>query len=92
MADITAISSIPDGTELTAAQIQGQINVLEMAIYNIRSQNKWNGADYTQFGGAGKKFSGAGHVKQMIAEIEYWRQRLNEFPWEETSQFDDPAL
>lgn len=92
MADLTLISQIPEGTELTAGQIRSIINQIQLNIYNIVRENKNNGADYQEHGSAGHSFNGAGQLKELREQLKYWEGLLAEIPAMEVTIYDDPNI
>ena len=87
MADVT---EIPDGEELTAAQVQSIINRISLNIYNITA-GKWDALDHAEFGAVGKKYEPTKLLAELREQLKYWENRLAGLDsYEENTVYDDP--
>ena len=87
MADV---STIPDGTATTAAQIQANISQLYLNIYNLEASSKHAGATHGEFGAVGYKHEPK--LKEMYERVAMLESRLKDIPAEIHSQWDNPAF
>lgn len=89
MADISSINSIPDGSDLTEAQIKGIINRIQINLFNLL-EGKWDLLPYAEFGEAGHRADPDKLAKELREQLKYWTQQLRELPASEISVLDDP--
>jgi hypothetical protein len=92
MTDITAIGSIPDGTGLSDAQLQGMIDQIDLNIYNLVKDGKHATLPYTKFGDVGHKADPAQAIKALQDLRTHYKTLMEESPAEEMTLFDNPGF
>ncbi len=89
MADV---STIPDGTATTAAQIEAIIAQIDLNIYNILNSSKHAAAPHGEFGAVGYKHEPDKGLAAMRAMRAEYVAMLNDIPAEIHSQWNNPAF
>lgn len=89
MTDISSVSDIPDGEDLTEAQMKAIINRIDRNIYNLLA-GKWDLVPYAEFGEAGHRKDPDKLIKSLRELRDYWEKRLHELPYNHISVLDDP--
>lgn len=88
MPDISSISQIPDGEELTEAQIRSMINNIDVQIYNLTSGGKWDLLPHAEFGNVGKKDDPDKLLDALSKLRDKYQAMLDAVPFEEVTVFD----
>lgn len=87
MADVT---TIPDGTATSAAQLEAILSQVYLNIYNLETSSKHAGATHGEFGAVGYKHEPK--LKELYERAAMLEKRIDNLPAEIISQWDNPAL
>lgn len=91
MADLTDLTTA-SGTELTAAQINGILNQIDLDIFNLVRDGKLAASKYYKNGSAGAGMDRSLNLQELRKTRESYQKLLDAMPAEHYSQYDDPHL
>lgn len=89
MTDITSITEIPDGDDLSEAQMKAIVNRIDVIIFNVLA-GKWDLVPYAEFGEAGHRKDPDKMIAALKSLREMWVLKMRELPFNGISVLDDP--
>jgi hypothetical protein len=87
---VADVTTVPDGTELTDAQLTAIIAKIDLDIYNLVAESKTPGLNYSEGGAVSRSVSRAANMKALMEMRKYYKDLLEQYPAEYLSQACDP--